>query len=1022
MFYAYQILLLIILIILVTSKIKYEAWKVAFLLAANLFLILELAAVYLVGKFIDYQFYSHMNINAIEGHGFQFVTEFIVFSLLYIVLSAVVYRVSKIFRYSNIIKNKLFVTIVLVFSVLLNTPGGLLNELYGLYEITNVEDKNFSQALTDLGIMPEKYVTPNEVTAKKGKNIIVISIESLERGFLESEFDNVAPNLSELSKNWTYYDQMFSAPGGGWTAASLYNHQVGVPAFFSGQGNDYFQGVSDVKLTGLGHILNEAGYNSAYIVGNAEFAGMADILSAYKIPVVSDDNTIGDYPISHWGFNDYDLFQEAKLQVKKYNNNNGKPFAIFISTINSHFPGGIYDKRMEKFVPKRKDGIEFAVGAVDYLLNDFINFLKDQNLYGNTAIYIFPDHLLMGSGSSVHEKLKKSDRMLYLLTNIDEGYLPKKTTDKLYQIDLPRMIVSGSGITTNATFLSDYVNQENKADYIKKNKTKLSALNKASVTRANYKNGIDVKISGNELMVNSDSESRAFILNKKEDAEIFDIVFNEEMVMIGFVKNSLNDVFSPHAHDEKFKRMHLIIYVKNGEIDSTYLGNKQKIGVYKKGGVVEYTKNDIHLVTGSSNASFGPVKKEEIVKQVFHNDESVVSITSSEYKTSRSSIRSVIKTNDNEYRLSRGLNLLSIGSDDKYQVEYFDTWRSKEDADKFLIRIDSLIKDRKFWAVASNDAIKNTYPGYRERLEELNFKLLQKLNGAVAYIAYSDSANRIHEYSSKTSISYLVSSFREPLSDKMIESIRLSESKNNAVINNYGKDVNRFIAHAGGEIDGRKYTDSLDALNFNYKKGFRLFELDIIKTSDDVYVAAHDWGHWAKITGYKGDLPPDHKTFMSEKIYKKFSPLDMNTINKWFGEHPDAILVTDKINDPVDFSNKFIDKKRLMMELFTWDAVKNAINSGIRSAMPTWSIVNMINGNKVDYLKELGVTEIASSRQIIHSNKELLEKIVDSGVKIYAFEIKNDKDELYVACNESDYFYGMYADNWNFNDDLSCER
>ena len=49
----------------------------------------------------------------------------------------------------------------------------------------------------------------------------------------------------------------------------------------------------------------------------------------------------------------------------------------------------------------------------------------------------------------------------------------------------------------------------------------------------------------------------------------------------------------------------------------------------------------------------------------------------------------------------------------------------------------------------------------------------------------------------------------------------------------------RFIAHAGGRIEGMNYTNSLEALNNSYKNGFRLFELDIIETSDGEFVAAH---------------------------------------------------------------------------------------------------------------------------------------------------------------------------------------
>ena len=55
-------------------------------------------------------------------------------------------------------------------------------------------------------------------------------------------------------------------------------------------------------------------------------------------------------------------------------------------------------------------------------------------------------------------------------------------------------------------------------------------------------------------------------------------------------------------------------------------------------------------------------------------------------------------------------------------------------------------------------------------------------------------------------------------------------------------------------------------LNLNYKKGFRLFELDIVESSDYIYVAAHDWKHWKSITGYTGVLPPTRVEFKPPKI------------------------------------------------------------------------------------------------------------------------------------------------------------
>jgi len=230
-------------------------------------------------------------------------------------------------------------------------------------------------------------------------------------------------------------------------------------------------------------------------------------------------------------------------------------------------------------------------------------------------------------------------------------------------------------------------------------------------------------------------------------------------------------------------------------------------------------------------------------------------------------------------------------------------------------------------------------------------------------------------------------------------------------------EVNRFIAHAGGKIEGYTYTNSLEALNLSYKIGFRLFELDIIKTADSVYVAAHEWEHWQEMTGYKGEIPPNRATFKQQQILEKYTPLDIDDINDWFKDHPDAILVTDKINSPSDFSKLFIDKNRLMMELFTLDAVKEAVDANIKSAMPSWSVVSEIKGNKVQTLVDLGVTDIAASRRVIKYNIPLIKSFTKAGIKIYVFHVNHDKgkDEAYVVRFDMDYIYGLYADEFDLS-------
>ena len=207
-----------------------------------------------------------------------------------------------------------------------------------------------------------------------------------------------------------------------------------------------------------------------------------------------------------------------------------------------------------------------------------------------------------------------------------------------------------------------------------------------------------------------------------------------------------------------------------------------------------------------------------------------------------------------------------------------------------------------------------------------------------------------------------------------------------------------------------------------YPKGFRLFELDIIKTSDNYFVAAHDWKQWAARVKYKGSLPVTKEEFLAHKLHGKYTPIDMDRINRWFKKYPDAILVTDKVNTPKEFASKFIDKERLIMELFSMNALKEGLSIGIRSAMPTEGVFFNIKGDRIKILKDLGVKHIAMSRNKIADNKNFLLKVKDAGIKIYVYHVNFGKkyDEEYVLNKELKYVYGMYADKWDFNKKMNC--
>lgn len=71
-----------------------------------------------------------------------------------------------------------------------------------------------------------------------------------------------------------------------------------------------------------------------------------------------------------------------------------------------------------------------------------------------------------------------------------------------------------------------------------------------------------------------------------------------------------------------------------------------------------------------------------------------------------------------------------------------------------------------------------------------------------------------------------------------------------------------MIAHAGGGINSQNYSNSLEALEYNYQQGFRYFEIDFSWTSDAQLVCLHDWGkRFQKVFGHKTKQPLSLKEF-----------------------------------------------------------------------------------------------------------------------------------------------------------------
>jgi FG-GAP-like repeat len=101
-----------------------------------------------------------------------------------------------------------------------------------------------------------------------------------------------------------------------------------------------------------------------------------------------------------------------------------------------------------------------------------------------------------------------------------------------------------------------------------------------------------------------------------------------------------------------------------------------------------------------------------------------------------------------------------------------------------------------------------------------------------------------------------------------------------------------YIAHAAGGYDGRTYTNSLDAFQHNYNRGFRVFEIDFVVLADGTVLAAHDGlehyyglakpfaeATWAEVRGHKFD--------------GKYTIMRSDEVVQLLRDHPDIYVILD---------------------------------------------------------------------------------------------------------------------------------
>lgn len=265
-----------------------------------------------------------------------------------------------------------------------------------------------------------EYVDPTAVELEfpeEKRNLIQIYLESAEttnQDFANGGlFDtNYIPEMTQLAKDNISFSQSellegaAVAPACGWTIAGLVAQTSGLPLkLFTYDGTS---GGADNSMgryasfmpgaTSLGDILEEQGYTNYFMCGSdAYFGGRSSYFTKHGNYTIWDyDSAIeeGKIPSDYhewWGFEDQKLYAYAKEKLLELADS-GEPFNFTMLTADTHHVNGYVCSLCEDEYDEQYGNVWACASRQ---VNEFVEWLQQQDFYENTTIVITGDHCSM---------------------------------------------------------------------------------------------------------------------------------------------------------------------------------------------------------------------------------------------------------------------------------------------------------------------------------------------------------------------------------------------------------------------------------------------------------------------------------------------------------------------------------------------------------------------------------------------------------------------------------------------------
>ena len=295
-----------------------------------------------------------------------------------------------------------------------------------------MEDKACELIVSEL--YNTKSVGIDTLLTTQQPNIIVILLESCGGQFTEiSGRTDITPNLNRLAHEGIYFTNCY---------ANSWRTDRGTLCTWSGYPS--FPTMSVMKMPSKSRSLpniartlqQERGYSTHYLYGgDINFTNMRSYLVAggFSDLTWKDDYTKEEQTSAKWGVRDDITFQTLTELTQTMR----QPFLIGYSTLSSHVP---WDVPIHHF----DDEVLNAFYYLDQCIGDFIQQLRQSDLWDNTLVIMLPDHGIVYADLDESNPLLNHIPMLWVGGAVKQ---PRRIEQVCNQTDLPATLLGQLGIS-----------------------------------------------------------------------------------------------------------------------------------------------------------------------------------------------------------------------------------------------------------------------------------------------------------------------------------------------------------------------------------------------------------------------------------------------------------------------------------------------------------------------------------------------------------------------------------------------